>query len=501
MPNFQTYIENPNTGDITISLSSDSTCSSIGVYSQTNRAESMLEQNEVIRLYPNEENHWHDYEYCQLPKWLHSKWEYVSISHNEIIYRDHSSFKTYAMKCIEKKYENLASNSTENRFNETKFVAFSRTQCGEEQYHCVWAVKRSDNILEFQIGSKTIQHIDGNGRPTENICDDIYFDKTRWLTQGRVEHGGTRSACPIDGEFEGLIPDAEGLCAKLWSECDTPDIMFYQVYACDYDEVYEGKLADIDFAGFATNKSSNHFRFSFSEREYQCLGQWKENDVVYTFTMRRDVGVYECFVGALSSNQDIFIKEAGEHCQRDVDPHRYGMQLKQTKYCNTNRRKIAKMPSHKSIMQLIAAAAANGTNFGIPLSIPIEKHHINFNMSFDEAQLDDRNKSSVVYVDNNSSSAASSDGIHIVIHNETIQDSKSNEDEHYIVSTVNADENSINYDKTITTSTSKSTKKPFSSINESDFSGAMHSSAPCQFALALQAIIVCVLRFSALENI
>lgn len=73
------------------------------------------------------------------------------------------------------------------------------------------------------------------------------------------------------------------------------------------------------------------------------MGQWHEHDVVYIYTKRRDVGTYECFVGSITG-QDIFLKEAGEHCQRDIDPNRYGMQLKQTKYCNSNHHKLNKHP-------------------------------------------------------------------------------------------------------------------------------------------------------------
>ena len=122
---------------------------------------------------------------------------------------------------------------------------FSRTQCGEEQFHCIWAIKRSANILEFQIGSKTVQNLaasDSDADSEDNICADKYFDETRWLTQGRLDHSLTMSPCPVNGEFTGFVPDAEGLCAKLSSECQSKDIMYYQVSACDYDEVFEGRL-------------------------------------------------------------------------------------------------------------------------------------------------------------------------------------------------------------------------------------------------------------------
>lgn len=68
------------------------------------------------------------------------------------------------------------------------------------------------------------------------------------------------------------------------------------------------------------------------ERKYQCLGQWTENNIIYTYAKRVDVPVYECFLGALASPEEIFIKEAGEHCRR-IDPYRYAMQLNKTKAC------------------------------------------------------------------------------------------------------------------------------------------------------------------------
>lgn len=46
-----------------------------------------------------------------------------------------------------------------------------------------------------------------------------------------------------------------------------------------------------------------------------------------------DVPTYECFLGALASPEEIFIKEAGEHCRRDIDPYRYSMQLNKTRAC------------------------------------------------------------------------------------------------------------------------------------------------------------------------
>lgn len=68
--------------------------------------------------------------------------------------------------------------------------------------------------------------------------------------------------------------------------------------------------------------------FPFSiERDYRCLGQWSEGGVMYTFTHRRDVNIYECFAGVVVSSNEIFIIEAGTSCQRGLQPLAYGMKL------------------------------------------------------------------------------------------------------------------------------------------------------------------------------
>lgn len=75
------------------------------------------------------------------------------------------------------------------------------------------------------------------------------------------------------------------------------------------------------------------FFYCFIEREYQCIGQWSGGHVVYAYTRRLDVPTYECFAGAMDINEEIFLKEAGEHCHRNADPYRYGMQMNQTITC------------------------------------------------------------------------------------------------------------------------------------------------------------------------
>lgn len=105
-------------------------------------------------------------------------------------------------------------------------------------------------MLEFQIGSKTIHQssLNDNSRTIdslgglESICSNKYFEKSHFITQVRLDSAFEMSPCPIDGEFVGLIPDAEELCARLWSDCDRNDTMNYQVSVCGHDEIFDGKF-------------------------------------------------------------------------------------------------------------------------------------------------------------------------------------------------------------------------------------------------------------------
>lgn len=285
-----TYSEEPSTGVVSINFSNDSTCFPLARGRQTGA------YTEMMNLYPIAHSNWPQASsYCRFPRWMKGRWQYLKLQdENTLVYDDHSSFKTHTMRCM----ENLTARPD-------RYLVYSAAQCGETNYFCVEIKKRSTNILEFQIGSRSSASYDAN------ICDDMYFDDERWLTQGRSEVNASLAVtpCPVSGEFNGLIPDALGLCAKLSSECKSQDVMYYEVSACDYDEIYE-------------------------EREYRCLGQWEEKGVVYVYTQRRDIDSYECFVGVMSSDQKIFIKEAGEHCQRNLNPSKHGMELNKQAFCN-----------------------------------------------------------------------------------------------------------------------------------------------------------------------
>lgn len=64
-----------------------------------------------------------------------------------------------------------------------------------------------------------------------------------------------QSPCPVAGEYTGVIPDAPVLCAKLYSDCNNPEIMFYTVFSCyNRSEVIEGQC----WVSFAWCKPLDH---------------------------------------------------------------------------------------------------------------------------------------------------------------------------------------------------------------------------------------------------
>ena len=79
----------------------------------------------------------------------------------------------------------------------------------------------------------------------ESLCAEENFLDRAWVTQGRSEVSDP-TPYPITGEYTGSIPDTEGLCAKLYSDCNNPEIMFYTIFNCfKHSEVYEGKITTL----------------------------------------------------------------------------------------------------------------------------------------------------------------------------------------------------------------------------------------------------------------
>ncbi|XP_049781506.1 uncharacterized protein LOC126183504 [Schistocerca cancellata] len=274
-------------GSVLLAFSSDSTCRS--------ELRSAAAGHEMLRLAPVRPPAWPASARaapCRFPTWAQGRWQQLMVEGSTVSYRDHTRLQTYTMRCLAEPTSVLPD----------RFPVFVRTHCGEEMYNCIWMKLRGMNVLEFQLGDQTY------AAANHNLCSDSNFRNRTWITQGRLDRM-QETPCPIAGKYTGLIPDAVGLCAKLSSDCNSPDIMYYTVSDCTQSEIYE-------------------------EREYRCLGQWEEDGLMYTYTQRRDVEAYECFVGSIVSEDEIFIKEAGEHCQRNVDPLQHGMKLSKMGSCS-----------------------------------------------------------------------------------------------------------------------------------------------------------------------
>ncbi|XP_037775418.1 uncharacterized protein LOC119572388 [Penaeus monodon] len=267
------------TGSIFLSLSYDSTC--------INKLHSAWEGYETLVLTPTPPKtpaSEATAANCQFPDWAQGQWENLKVEGNQLTYTDLISYKTYRAYCLEEEIAGL-------------IPVYTQSQCGDEAFTCLAMQERSSNVMEFQISP------DVKTKYEAGLCSSpasLTWDA--WVTQGRVDRF-KQSPCPVAGEYTGVIPDATILCAKLYSDCNNPEIMFYTVFSCyNRSEVIE-------------------------EREYRCLGQWSETTVTYTYTERRDQAGYECFAGVVVSDGEIYIMEAGVNCQRGLEALSYGMKL------------------------------------------------------------------------------------------------------------------------------------------------------------------------------
>ncbi|XP_042887996.1 uncharacterized protein LOC122263573 [Penaeus japonicus] len=267
------------TGSIFLSLSYDSTC--------INKLHSAWEGYETLVLTPTAPKPpaaEATAAKCQYPDWAQGQWENLKVEGNQLTYTDLISYKTYRAYCLEEEIAGL-------------IPVYTQSQCGDEAFTCLAMQERSSNVMEFQISPDVKeQYVSGLCSSPASLTWDA------WVTQGRVDRF-KQSPCPVAGEYTGVIPDAPILCAKLYSDCNNPEIMFYTVFSCyNRSEVIE-------------------------EREYRCLGQWSETTVTYTYTERRDQAGYECFAGVVVSDGEIYIMEAGVNCQRGLEALSFGMKL------------------------------------------------------------------------------------------------------------------------------------------------------------------------------
>ena len=91
---------------------------------------------------------------------------------------------------------------------------------------------------------------------------------------------------------------------------------------------------------------------------------------------------YECFVGLITKKGDIYLKEAGNNCERGQEPLKYGMRLTQVSKCYGNPRlswtttlqpsrrpKATALPRwrERELNNFIGSGATSFTNFSATL--------------------------------------------------------------------------------------------------------------------------------------
>ncbi len=97
-------------------------------------------------------------------------------------------------------------------------------------------------MVEFQVGLRPSMVA------TTNLCDKDRFLQRTWRTQAR-RSPLPLSSCPIAGEYTGNLPDAPSrFCAKMSSDCNNPDVIFYSVFSCaNSSQIFEGGFCTSSF--------------------------------------------------------------------------------------------------------------------------------------------------------------------------------------------------------------------------------------------------------------
>ncbi|XP_059091809.1 uncharacterized protein LOC131887268 isoform X3 [Tigriopus californicus] len=280
------FHEDEVTGRAALTLSSDSTCQT-NLYSASMGFESLQLRASPERPWPVVVRKGS----CRFPEWSQGRWKDLSIEDAIMKHQSDVDLQTFSSHCIQQ------SNKNQNRF-----LIHSRSNCGSSQYNCVWFEQRGVNILEYQLGLRP------STIPSSELCDNDNFLQRTWKTQPKRDFLSL-SSCPIAGDYTGILPDNPNFCAKLSSDCNNPDVMFYSVSSCD-------------------NQSQ-----VLEDREYQCLGQWEEDGQLFTYTKRRDVPGYECFIGSVDHMNGIYLIEGGVDCRRGLRVTSFGMKLSKRSNC------------------------------------------------------------------------------------------------------------------------------------------------------------------------
>ena len=248
-----------------LTMSNDSTCDN-------------LEQQLEFRRHVPRAQMTRDTE-VRLPDWAQGSWDSVTVSGGHIVHRSRALLTTHHLTALQSHHHGL-------------YTVRVHTDCGDQGYACLDIMGRGQQgrILELRLGKIYRQR-------AEVRCGLRQDKQIVRVTQ--LRH---REACPMPGEWRGEIPDGEGLCARSVTSCAAPHMMKYQVYNCAApSEVYE-------------------------DRVYECYGQYSHGGLVYTLTKRLDLQErQECFVGVTTAGGQHRVMEAGEHCDRGLQPHLYGM--------------------------------------------------------------------------------------------------------------------------------------------------------------------------------
>lgn len=75
---------------------------------------------ETLHLYrepaASDAERWPHTIFCSWPDWMRGRWQHMEIDQSTVVYRDHNSFKTYTMRCVE------------NEIGSERYLVISRTQ-------------------------------------------------------------------------------------------------------------------------------------------------------------------------------------------------------------------------------------------------------------------------------------------------------------------------------------------------------------------------------------
>ncbi|XP_058808315.1 uncharacterized protein LOC131673935 isoform X2 [Phymastichus coffea] len=286
------YHVDSRTSRIYLTLSSDSSCNQ-NLYNSTTGYESLILSKTTTqkKIPPYVIKNLQSF-----PQWAQGEWQETLIVNGTMTFNDLNGYKSFTFVTVDSNDET------------GQYIVFSRDQCEQEAYICLIMKQRSENVLEFAAGTFSLPVYQ------PYLCNDtndlLEKSSAAWWTLSRLERT-VESPCPITGEYTGEIIDIPGWCAELSSNCNTRQVMYYKVYNCNSGELYE-------------------------ERTYLCLGQWEEKGVTYSYTMRNDTSTNECFVGNIISDDEIYIKEAGDSCLRNIDPRTEGMRLSKKGHCFGN---------------------------------------------------------------------------------------------------------------------------------------------------------------------